>query len=181
MALINRVSRLFRADFNAVLDHIEEPELMLRQSIREMESDIADRERDLSGVRLELKQMQHRQQELGETIASGVEQLDLCFATGKDDLARSLLRRRLEAEKLRKLTGQQIHANEQFLSDARSSIDEDRTTLDGLRQKADLFGARGDRVAPATGASHDWDAECLVSDDDVEIALLREQQARSAS
>ena len=31
MALINRVSRLFTADFNAVLDRIEEPELLLKR------------------------------------------------------------------------------------------------------------------------------------------------------
>ena len=37
MALINRVSRLFKADFNAVLDQIEEPEQLLKQAIRDME------------------------------------------------------------------------------------------------------------------------------------------------
>ena len=35
MPLINRISRLFKADFNAVLDNIEEPELLLHQAIRE--------------------------------------------------------------------------------------------------------------------------------------------------
>ena len=38
MALINRLSRLFKADFHAVLDQIEEPELLLKQAIREMEA-----------------------------------------------------------------------------------------------------------------------------------------------
>ena len=41
MALINRVSRLFRADFHAVLDQIEEPELLLKQAIRDMEDELA--------------------------------------------------------------------------------------------------------------------------------------------
>jgi phage shock protein A len=40
MALINRVARLFRADFHAVLDQIEEPELMLRQAIRDMAEEL---------------------------------------------------------------------------------------------------------------------------------------------
>jgi len=33
MALITRVSRLFRADVNAVLDHLEEPALLLHQAV----------------------------------------------------------------------------------------------------------------------------------------------------
>lgn len=40
MALINRISRLFSADFNAVLDRIEEPDVLLKQALREMEEDI---------------------------------------------------------------------------------------------------------------------------------------------
>ena len=37
MALITRFSRLFRADLHAVLDRIEEPDVILRQAVREME------------------------------------------------------------------------------------------------------------------------------------------------
>ena len=44
MALINRISRLFKADFHAVLDHIEEPEALLKQAIRDMEDDLAKTE-----------------------------------------------------------------------------------------------------------------------------------------
>jgi phage shock protein A len=36
MALITRVSRLFRADVNAVLDRIEEPASLLRQAVLDM-------------------------------------------------------------------------------------------------------------------------------------------------
>ena len=41
MALITRVSRLFQADFHAVLDRIEDPEALLRQAVREMEEELA--------------------------------------------------------------------------------------------------------------------------------------------
>ena len=44
MALINRVARLFKADFHAVLDQIEEPELLLKQAVREMEDELAESE-----------------------------------------------------------------------------------------------------------------------------------------
>ena len=44
MALINRISRLFKADFHAVLDQIEEPEALLKQAIRDMEDDVVNTE-----------------------------------------------------------------------------------------------------------------------------------------
>ena len=40
MAIINRLARLFKADFHAVLDHIEDPELQLKQAVREMEEQL---------------------------------------------------------------------------------------------------------------------------------------------
>ena len=40
MALIKRVARLFQSDMHAVLDRIEDPESLLKQSIREMEEDL---------------------------------------------------------------------------------------------------------------------------------------------
>ena len=41
MALIRRVARLITADVHAVLDQIEEPEIVLKQAIREMEEELA--------------------------------------------------------------------------------------------------------------------------------------------
>jgi len=37
MALVTRLTRLFQADFHAVLDRIEEPDLQLKQAVREMQ------------------------------------------------------------------------------------------------------------------------------------------------
>ncbi|OOZ38928.1 hypothetical protein BOW53_13550 [Solemya pervernicosa gill symbiont] len=60
MALINRVTRLFRADMHAVLDRIEEPEVLLRQSIREMEEALADDEQQLRQLIEEGEQIAER-------------------------------------------------------------------------------------------------------------------------
>ena len=50
MALITRVSRLFQADFHAVLDRIEEPDLLLRQAVREMEEELARDEQRIDSI-----------------------------------------------------------------------------------------------------------------------------------
>ena len=121
-------------------------------------------------------------------LASGIEdidaQLDLCFESQKDDLARGLIRKKLEAERLLKRLDTKHAANEKYLDRQRVTLGENRATLDGLRQKAELFAQR----APAhpDGASEfddiGWMArEMTVGDDEVEIAWLREKNRRSAS
>jgi hypothetical protein len=61
-------------------------------------------------------------------------------------------------------------------------LEENRATLEGLRQKAELFAQR----VPVEGESEfddiAWMArELIVNDDEVEVAYLREKSARSRS
>ena len=96
MALINRVTRLFKADFNAVLDRIEEPEQVLKQAIREMEDDLVGAEQRIQVVTHDQDALNERKSELDAKITEIDEELDLCFAKKKDELARTLVRRKLE-------------------------------------------------------------------------------------
>ena len=102
MALINRISRLFKADFHAVLDQIEEPEALLKQAIRDMEDDLASTEQRINLCMHDQEALAIRKSELDDAIAEFAAKLDLCFESDKDDLARSLIRKKLEAERLLK-------------------------------------------------------------------------------
>jgi len=99
MALITRVTRLFRSDLHAVLDCIEEPHILIKQAVREMqESNDADEQR----VKLldhEHKQVLSRQADLDQCFGQIKEELDICFESGKDDLARALIKRKLETQR----------------------------------------------------------------------------------
>ena len=66
MALITRVSRLFRADFHAVLDRIEEPDVLLKQAVREMEEDIARDEQRGKALTHEQGQLDKRSRDLDD-------------------------------------------------------------------------------------------------------------------
>ena len=155
MALINRVSRLFKADFNAVLDHIEEPETLLRQAIRDMEDELASCEQRIA-------QCTHEQE--------GRDRLD---GVGVDRLREEPVVQRLDAE---------LQANHRYLDRQRALLDENRATLEGLRQKAELIVKR----SPSDRDGGPGDVARLardlrVDDEEVEIAFLREKAARSRS
>jgi phage shock protein A len=154
MALINRISRLFKADFHAVLDQIEEPETLLKQAVRDMEDDLASTAQRIKLCAHDQDALQHRKAELEGSVAEIGSQLDLCFDSGKDDLAKSLVRKKLEAERLLK-----------------------RLTTELFAQRASLQTNASSEFADVA-----WMArEMTVDDNEVEIPFLREKDLRSAS
>src|SRR5512143_3736659 len=98
MALINRMSRLFTADMHAMLDRIEEPDVLLKQAIREMEEELAHGEQQV--LVLERDTLANRHRKVEAALGELGNQLDVCFAGGNDELVRKTLKRRLETERL---------------------------------------------------------------------------------
>ena len=76
-----------------------------------------------------------------------------------------------------------IAANEKALTNAQTRFDEHRVALDSLKQKADVFAQQPSH--DASDSEFDdigWMArELVVNDDEIDVAFLREQQARSGS
>ena len=184
MALINRISRLFKADFHAVLDQIEEPEALLKQAIRDMEDDLASTGQRVSLCQHDQEALTVRKSELEDAVTEFETKLDLCFESDKDDLAKTLIRKRLEAERLLKRLNAKHIANEKYLSEQGTLLEQNKATLQSLQQKAELFSQRAPDPVDGTSEFDDvaWMArEMTVGDDEVEIAYLREKSLRSAS
>ena len=184
MALINRVSRLFKADFHAVLDQIEEPELLLKQAIRDMEDDLAATEQRILLCAHDQEALLSRLTELEQSIAGFNEQLDLCFESGKDDLAKNLIRKKLESGRILKRLSARQASDDKYLAEQRVLLDENRATLEGLRQKAELFAKRAPTHYDSPSEFDDiaWIArELAIADDEVEVAYLQEKSKRSTS
>lgn len=176
MALIRRVTRLFRADFHAVLDRVEEPDILLRQSIREMEEDLARDEQAYRRHERESEQLVKRESELQQLLASLADELDVCFAADKEELARSLMRRKLETERSSQLLVRRRHTLATQLERLAQRLDQNRTGYESMRHKAELF----DQQNRETDADEPWpEIDVRVRDEDVEVALLKERQRRA--
>lgn len=176
MALIRRVSRLFAADMHAVLDQIEEPEIVLRQAIREMEEEFARQKQRRKWIRSEIEATAARRagfDELGRDLDA---KLDICFANDNETLARKLTRRKLEAAKLAEQSEAKGQALARQLEELEALLDMNSDQLEGMRQKAALL-ANDDSGNGGAADAH----VSGIDDDDVEIAFLREKQARVSS
>jgi phage shock protein A len=184
MSLINRISRLFKADFHAVLDQIEEPETLLKQAIRDMEDDMASTEQRIALCVHDQEALTVRKGELEDAVTEFEVKLDLCFESDKDDLAKTLIRKKLETERLLKRVKTKHVANAKYLAEQGTMLEQNNTTLESLRQKAELFAQRTPVHADGNSEFDDiaWMArEMTVGDDEVEVAYLREKSLRSAS
>lgn len=184
MALINRISRLFKADFHAVLDHVEEPEALLKQAIRDMEDDLVKTEQRINLCAHDQDALTVRKGELEDAVSEFEAKLDLCFESDKDDLAKTLIRKKLETERLLKRLKTKHVANAKYLAEQETMLERNNTTLESLRQKAELFAQRTPVHTDASSEFDDiaWMArEMTVGDDEVEVAYLREKSMRSAS
>jgi phage shock protein A len=178
MALITRISRLFQADIHAVLDRLEEPEALLRQAVREMEEALARDEQHSTVLTHEHGQLGTRETELEQSLNDIEEELDICFKSGNDDLARAWIRRKLEAQRHHQGLARKRAALRETLDDLDTRLRENRAHLESMRQKAELLAEESVRARPA----YTWALpDITVRDEDVEVAFLREKQHRSRS
>jgi phage shock protein A len=178
MTLIARVSRLFKADLHAVLDRVEEPDMVLRQAVREMEEDLARDGRRADALRSEVQRIATRDAEIERGLSGIDEELDVCLEAGKDDLGRALIRRRLEGRTYRATLLRRREGLQERLTALERRIRAHGTQLDAMRQKAELLAPQ----EPESSTGQSWDAPDLrVRDEDVEVAFLRERQRRERS
>ena len=175
MALINRMSRLFTADVHAVLDRIEEPDALLKHAIREMDEELARSEQRVRALEHERAALAERHRKVQAALVELGEQLDVCFNSGNDELARKVIKRRLETERLERHVVERRAATDQELAQRQTTTAEQREQLDVMRQKAELLA-----TSPTVG--DDWGRpDFAVGDADVEVAFLRERDKRRPS
>ena len=174
MALVTRLSRLFQADFHAVLDRIEEPDLQLRQAVREMQFSLDQDQQRLKLLQHEADQLDKAATTVAANLAEYDEELDICLAAKKDDLARDLVRRKLGSEKQLQALQQQLASVESQRQHLEKQIDEQNQQLTSMKQKLELLVSDDERFT-SDGLSH-VDA---IRSEEIEIALLREKERRA--
>ena len=174
MALINRMSRLFTADVHAVLDRIEEPDVLLKHAIREMEEELARGEQRVRALTHEHGALGERQAKTAACLAELAAQLDVCFESGNEELARKIIKRRLETERLESHVVERGAGLAKELAALRAAVEEQREQLDLMRQKAEL-------LASTAGGDDLRSGDFAIGDAEVEVAYLRERQKRQRS
>lgn len=177
MAFITRLTRLFRADLHAVLDRLETPDLLLAQSIREMEQALDQSRRRCARLRQEVARLAECETRLRALVEESEAALDDCLAAGQDALARAAIRRRLDAERQAAAIQRRAAGLGAELAGLEERIGTQTSRLEELRARAAIFAETADEDETAM-PDPAFDSGPVIRESDVEIALLQAKRRR---
>ena len=98
MSILDRVSRLVRANVNDLIDQAEDPEKMIDQILRDMQSNITTARAQVAAMIAQEKELEADVNESTELVTEWNEKARRAVSAGKDDLAREALRRKHDAQ-----------------------------------------------------------------------------------
>jgi len=178
MALMTRITHLFKADMHAIIDSIEEPSSVLKQAIREMEDLIVEDETQLITMAEHHKQVLSSNIETENLLNQDEEELDLCLETDNEELARVIIKRKLERLQFKKNLDEKGIRLTKAIEELNKKISQNRVSHESMKQKADLLV---ERTELSDNKKSNTYPDFNISQDDVEVALLREKKKRRLS
>ena len=122
MGILDRISRLVRANVNDMLDRAEDPELMLDQILRDMESNIQLARGQVASMIAQDKELQADLKEVQDLSQEWQTKASRAVEAGKDDLAREALRRKKDNDERATLYQQQLTAQSQTVDKLKSQL-----------------------------------------------------------
>ncbi|HEY7712243.1 MAG TPA: PspA/IM30 family protein [Candidatus Entotheonella sp.] len=171
-----RITRLFKADMHGLLDLLEEPEAVLKQAIRDMESEIRQGQQILAERRQREERLRRASTQLESSIHAYEEQIDIAFEAQNDDLARTFIRKKLEAENRLQATARAIADMAAETDAMQNRLRDQQAQLDAIIAKMPLVAGEPGDTKPPVGSA----APSGVAEEDVEAAFLREKRKRTA-
>jgi len=142
MRLIKRMSGLVTANLNDLLDSCEDPETMLRQAVREMETAVGrlmdGAARAIAHEKLLARQLGEQQQAIGQWVRAA----ELALARGDESAARRELRRKIEHTQLAEALAHQTATAEELSERLRQQVAAMRLKLSEARRKLAEISAR---------------------------------------
>jgi phage shock protein A len=148
MSILKRISKLVTANINHMLDEAEEPEVMVKQLIRDMEESIIELRRETVRAVAREKQLTKQIHVTNDTVDNLEKKASFALDKGDDDLARQLLAKKLQSEKARETLEQELTGAKELAEQLKTDLTrlEDQVQV-ARRKKEELI--RRQRAAEA--------------------------------
>lgn len=176
MALISRINRLFQADVNALLDRIEEPDVLLKQALREMQEAINAEQARLAELRKKSLRLEAMMSESAGKIEKVDSEIDLCFEQNELELAKQQVKKKLELQQLHEKQKCQLAEVEDEVEMLSKRIEDNTGRMSAMQQKYELG-----KEAVAEKTESALTMTDGISETEIEIAFLAEKQKRAVS
>ncbi|GIW04180.1 MAG: phage shock protein A [Thermomicrobiales bacterium] len=122
MGIMDRLSRLIRANINDLIDRAEDPEKMIDQILRDMESSIQQARQQVAAMIAQEKELEADLAETQNLANEWANKAKRAVEAGKDDLAREALRRKRDNESNAALYEQQLSVQRQAVDKLKEQL-----------------------------------------------------------
>ncbi len=178
MKLINRLNQLITADAHAVLDSIEDPYVLLKQAIRDMAMIIEQQQQSLHQTKTHFEQLEQQAVILNKQLTQLDKDLDLCFESDNERLARSIVKKKLILNQRIELNQKNIQATKLAESNLISQIQSNQEEFQLINQQAEVLLANYQSSNKVNDIYARQQLDNVISEDDIEMALLNEKRKR---
>lgn len=149
MGFFDRLSRLFRANANAVISGLEDPAKILDQSVADMQADLVKLRQAVATAIASQKRIENQAEQAESQAKTWYERAELALQKGEEDLAREALsRRKTYQDTASALRGQlqsqagQVDTLKKSLVALEAKIAEAKTKKDMLKARAQAAAAQ---------------------------------------
>ena len=172
MGLLSRMTTLLMADAHGVVDAVEDRALLLKQHVREAESDLNRKRARLEALQSEEKSLLEASKRFAEERKRADEDVSLALGGNKEDLARFAIKRLLALGRRMEHVERRTKSVKEEQKELHATLERQEEELEELRARVKSFLLRAE--ADETELQF---LDPVVEDEDIEIELLRRKTA----
>ena len=120
--IMDRLTRLIRANVNDMIDRAEDPEKMIDQIIREMQESIGTARSQVAAMIAQEKELELEVAETSKLASEWGKKAERAVGAGKDDLAREALRRKRDNDENSAIYQQQLDIQKQAVTKLKDQL-----------------------------------------------------------
>ncbi len=153
MAILDRMTRLIRANINDLIDHAEDPQKMLDQLIREMNDQIHMARGQVATMIAQEKELQADYTQATQLARQWDRKAELAVQQNKDDLAREALRRKRDNDEHAGVYQTQLASQQEMVVKLKGQLQQLESKYESARANRDVLIARQRRAEAVQSVS----------------------------
>ncbi len=146
MGILDRMTRLIRANINDMIDQSEDPAKMLDQLIREMNEQMHMARGQVAQMIAQEKELQMDYDDAARNGSEWDRKAELAVRQGKDDLAREALRRKRDNEEHAQTYAAQLQSQKEMVGKLKDQLQQLEAKYESARSNRDVLIARQKRA-----------------------------------
>ena len=170
--IFERMSMILRANINDLLDRAEDPEKMLDQIIRDMESAILDARQQVQDMLAQQKLLEAEVRDTQKLVDEWQRKAEMAVAQNRDDLAREALKRKNDYQSQLQVYQSQLVDQEALVAKLRTELSELESKYDSAKRAKEEMAKKSAQIQQIPDYSSDFGRM---------EQRVREQEARAAA